>query len=207
MNVLTGFEDSWNYKGLTLRNLVVVLIVVSGVTGGNLWLHRNDTPLGLIRYSEFGFTFNHESDGFVEIGSLGSDVPSYTDGSYSVSFESEGTLQVGVFWFSSDSVPLSENILRTSLDTLFMQAEQGGTQLSRDYNQFDSEKNGHAMIYEYFEVNEPSVDIPGVIGVWECEDRVFLFYTIYLEDVENPVKDITALSKIWNQNLNNFQCK
>lgn len=206
MNELTNFEDSLNNKSLTLRNLVVVLIVVAGVTGGNLWLHRNDTPLGLNRFSNFGFTFDHGSEGYVEIGSILGETPSYSEGSYTVSFESEGALQYGVFWFTTEDISISDDVLGSSLDTLFMLAGQGGTQLSRDNDQSYSEKNGHEMIYEYFEVNESGVDIPGVIGVWECDDRVFLFYTVYIEDVENPIKDNTKLTEIWNQNLKNFQC-
>jgi hypothetical protein len=43
--------------GLDLRSICLIVIVVGAVTGGNLWLHRDDLPLGYVRYSNFGFSF------------------------------------------------------------------------------------------------------------------------------------------------------
>jgi hypothetical protein len=40
----------------TPRNLLIVAVVVSAVTGANLWLHWGDPPVGYGRYADFGFT-------------------------------------------------------------------------------------------------------------------------------------------------------
>jgi hypothetical protein len=156
----------------------------------------------------FGFTFNHKSDGYVETGSLGGGPPSHLEGSYTVTFESDGLLQIGVFWLTYDMVPVSvdEDILEESLDMLFESAESGGTQLSRENMIVSSEKDEHDMIYDYFEVNEPNLDIPGIIGAWQCDERIFLFYTLYLDDFDNPIKDTLTLTETWSQNLNQFKC-
>ncbi len=208
MAIMTGDHVSRFWNSARTKNLLIILVVVGAVTGGNLWLHRNDTPLGLVQYSDHGFSFNHKSDGYVQAGSLSGGAPTYTEGSYSVRFESDELLEIGVFWFTDEMVPVSadETILEASLIMLYESAESGGTQLSRDNNIVSSEKDGHDMISEFFEVNDQNGDIPGVIGVWQCGERIFLFYTLYIDDIENPQKDSLILTEMWKQNLNQFKC-
>jgi hypothetical protein len=208
MAIMTWDHISRFWNSARAKNLLVMLVVVGAVTGGNLWLHRDDTPLELVQYSDYGFTFNHERDGYVQVGSLSGGAPSYTEGRYNVRFESDGLLEIGVFWFTDEMVPVSadENILEASLIMLFESAESEDTRLTRDNNIVSSEKDGHDMITEFFEVNDQNGDIPGMIGVWQCGERIFLFYTIYIDDFENPQKDSIILTEIWNQNLNQFKC-
>ena len=206
---MAEFRDSLNLMGMNTQNIVALFLIVGLVTGGNLWLHRNDPPLGSVQYSEFGFTFTHKSEGYVDIGSLsGGGNPTYSNGRYSVTFETDELLQIGFFWTTYDDVPVSadENILKMSLDMLFESAESEGTQLTRENEFIPSEKNGHEMLYQYFEVYDSGFEIPGIIGAWQCEERIFLFFTIYLEDFENPIKDSEKLMKLWSQNLKQFKC-
>jgi len=45
----------------SLKALLVSLIIVGVVTGGSLWIHRSDVPLGRACYSGFGFTVDYSS--------------------------------------------------------------------------------------------------------------------------------------------------
>ena len=40
------------------KSLAVIIAVSIILTGGNLWLHRGDTPLGQATMHEFGISFN-----------------------------------------------------------------------------------------------------------------------------------------------------
>ena len=52
------------------------------------------------------------------------------------------------------------------------------------------EKDGYDMMSEFFDVNDQNGDIPGIIGVWQCGERIFLFYTLYIEDCARAHKMI-----------------
>lgn len=48
--------------GLNARTVVLSLLVAGLVTGGNLWLHRGDTPMGYTEYNRHGLSFRYPSD-------------------------------------------------------------------------------------------------------------------------------------------------
>jgi hypothetical protein len=67
------------FGGLNTRTVVLSLVVAGLVTGGNLWLHMGDTPLGYTEYSRYGFSLLHPSNwntyegGFTDPGMGASD--------------------------------------------------------------------------------------------------------------------------------------
>ncbi len=44
---------------MSTRSLVIVLIAVGAVTGGNLWIHRGDPPIGYVRYTGHDISFDY----------------------------------------------------------------------------------------------------------------------------------------------------
>ena len=68
---------------LTTRNLLVVAVIVSAVTGGNLWLHRGDPAVGYARYTDFGFTLDYSLQMNLQVAGFGGWEPT----------ESAGTVQ------------------------------------------------------------------------------------------------------------------
>ena len=44
---------------LNLRNIFVTIIIVGAVTGGNLWLHSSDPPLGYGKYEKYSLSFEY----------------------------------------------------------------------------------------------------------------------------------------------------
>jgi len=210
---MSNINESLNNIGLKPKNLLITLIVVGVITGGNLWVHRNDAPLGTVQYSEFGFTFTHESGGYVFTGTDLGRTQSYTEGSYGVDFESEGFLEIGIYWFSDELVPVSadESILEANLD-MKLEAwesigESIGAQFSYDSNFVSSEKDGYDMIYALFELDfQDGIDETGIMGVWQCGERIFIMYIRYIEDYENSQTDILTLTEMWKRQLNQLKC-
>lgn len=66
--------------GLNARTVALSLLAAGLVTGGNLWLHRGDTPLGYTEYNKYGFSLRYPSawypleGGFTDPGAGASDV-------------------------------------------------------------------------------------------------------------------------------------
>ena len=67
------------FGGLNARTVVLSLLVAGLVTGGNLWLHRGDTPMGYTEYNKYGFSLCYPSNwypyegGFTDPGAGASD--------------------------------------------------------------------------------------------------------------------------------------
>jgi hypothetical protein len=67
------------FGGLNTRTVALSLLVAGLVTGGNIWLHRGDTPLGYTEYSRYGFSLRYPSNwypyegGFTDPGAGASD--------------------------------------------------------------------------------------------------------------------------------------
>jgi hypothetical protein len=209
---MSKFKQSLTIIGLKPNNLLITLVVVGVITGGNIWLHRNDTPLGMVQYSEYGFTFTHESGGYAWLGSDVGRTQSYSTGSYGVSFESEDYLEIGIYWFTSEMIPVSadESILEASLKMKFEAWESlweaRDAQFLHEDDFVFSEKDGHDMIYTVTVISDSWGDEPIIFSAWQCGERIFIFYTRYVEDVETWEVDIGNLTEVWNQQLDQLKC-
>ena len=73
-----------------IKSACLIVLVVGAVTGLNLWLHRDDLPLGYARFSGFGFSFDYPQ--LLETHSWG-----YPDSSSGPS-DFGGTVQVKRYW-------------------------------------------------------------------------------------------------------------
>ena len=98
------------------RNLLIVAVIVSAVTGGNLWLHRGDPPVGYARYTGFGFTLEYSLQTTLMVDGIGGWEPTESGGTVQVALQGMGVEQYGVIWVTTESMPTQMRSLEGSLD-------------------------------------------------------------------------------------------
>ena len=192
----------------TPRNLLIVAVIVSAVTGGNLWLHRGDPPVGYVRYTGFGLTLEYSLQTTLMVDGLGGWEPTESGGTVQVSLQGMGVEQYGVIWVTPESMPTLMRSLEGSLEYLFAVVGMDGTTILDRGAPMSMAKDGHEMIYQTFNLMEQGFAIPGIMGVWYCEEagKYLQFYLIYLPDPENPTVDPQELEQKWLGYLDLVTC-
>lgn len=205
METRTGFASLPVFR---TRNLLIVAVIVSAVTGGNLWLHRNDPALGYARYEGFGFTLEYSLQRTLRVDGFGGWEPTEAGGSAQVSLQGVGLEQYGVIWVTPESMPTHLRGLEGSLDYLFGTIGMDGTTISDRGTHISMTKDGHEMIYQTFNLLEQGLAIPGIMGAWYCEDagKYLQFYLVYLPDPMNPTVDPQVLEQRWLGYLDMVEC-
>lgn len=193
----------------TTRNLLIVALLVSAVTGGNLWLHRGDPPVGYAMYTGFGFTLSYSLDMNFRVDGFGGWEPTESGGSAQASLPINGVEQFGVIWGTPESMPTHLRSLEGSLDYTFGLIGMQGTIISDRGTYSPMTHNGHEMIYQTFNVVDQGFAIPGMMGVWFCDDagKYIQFYLVYLPDPENPTVDPQELEQKWLGYLDQLTCQ
>lgn len=196
--------------GLNFRSISMIVIVVGGITGGNLWLNRGAPPLGYEIYSGYGFSIEHRKDMFVRTDGLGGGPATDKSGSFQGTLENEGLEQFGVFWITPDAIPnhIRPRDSEAALDQLFAIVEMGGTQIAGRGELKTSVKDGHDVLYQYFNITEQGIIIPGIIGAWYCDedDRILMLYLIHVPDLNQPHVLSQDLEQKWQVYLDSLEC-
>ena len=190
------------------RNLLIVAVIVSAVTGGNLWLHRGDPPVGYARYTGFGFTLEYSLQTTLMVDGIGGWEPTESGGTVQVALQGMGVEQYGVIWVTTESMPTQMRSLEGSLDYLFSIVGMDGTTILDRGAHMSMAKDGHELIYQTFSLMEQGFAIPGIMGVWYCEEagKYLQFYLVYLPDPENPTVDPQELEQKWLEYLDLLTC-
>jgi len=205
MEPRTGFAKDPLFS---TRSLLIVAVIVSAVTGGNLWLHRNDPALGYGRYSGFGFTMDYSLDKQLQVSGFGGWEPTESQGSAQVAYQGNVLEQYGVIWVTTESLPSHLRSLEGSLDNTFGLVTMDGTTIA-DRGPYEySTYNGHEMAHQTFSLVEQEINIPGIMGVWYCEEagKYLQFYLIYLDDFETFTVDPQVLEQRWLESLEMVNC-
>ena len=192
----------------SLRALLVSLIIVSFVTGGNLWIHRDDAPLGNLRYSGFGFSIDYSSMMQVQEMGLTGGVATDSIGMMQGRMEGQSLEQFGVMWFKSDQLPSHfDPSPRDALKYVFDSIASTGTVITNFGEETSTTVNDHYVIYQTFDI-EDEVTIPGVIGVWYCKesDMFMVLYLVHLPDLEQPDLHSPELVNMWLDYLDTVSC-
>jgi len=178
------------------RSLILVAIVVGAVTGGNLWLNRDDSRLGYVTYSNYGVSFVHPLG--VSFRETFEDVDSGVYGQ--VQGTNEGVPEVfGVIWRTSSS-PYEPGAF---LDEVMAQAQETDDLHDRG-PMFASSKDGHEMLYQHFQMTETDgALLTGVAGAWydDQASRAYMFYYISIPQVV----DQQELGKKFREYLDSFE--
>ena len=190
------------------RNILIVAVIVSAVTGGNLWHHRGDPPVGYARYTGFGLTLDYNLQKTFQVEGFGWE-PTESGGSIQVARQGMGLDQYGVIWGTPENMPTNMRSLKGSLDYLFGLIGMGGTTITDRGPHISMTKDGHDMIYQTWSLMESGFAIPGIMGTWYCEDagKYFQLYLIYLPDPENPTVDPQELEQKWLGYLAQLTCQ
>ena len=190
------------------RNLLVVAVIVSAVTGGNLWLHRGDPPVGYGRYTGFGFTLEYSLQKTINVAGVGWE-PTESGGTVTVALQGMGLDQYGVIWNTPESMPTTMRSLEGSLEYIFGLIMIDGTVITNIGPHMSMTKDGHDMIYRTWSLMESGFAIPGIIGSWYCEDagKYIQFYLLYLPDPANPTVDPQELEQKWLGYLDQVTCQ
>lgn len=198
--------------GLNLRSICLMVIVVGAITGGNLWLNRGAPPLGYERYSGYGFSIEYRKDMLVSTAGLGGGSVSNKSGSLEGRLESAGFEQFGVIWLTSEAVPtpfrMHARDPEAVLEYLFASVELSGTQITGRGEIKTSTKDGHEIFFQYFNITEPRITIPGIIGAWYCDedDRILMLYLIHVPDLNHPDVLSQDLEQRWQHYLDSLVC-
>jgi len=196
---------------MSARSLVIVLIAVGAVTGGNLWIHRGDPLLGYVRYTGHGISFDY----IVEMSLVESDLSGFgsaTNSGGNVQLNNQGAdrlEQYGVMWVEPKSMP--SHMARTheaALDFLFEIVGISGTRITDRSEYKTTTTDGHDVIYQTFGVPENEYTIPAIIGAWHCEEtgRFLILYQIYVDDFENIEVPYQGLERMWLNRLDGITC-
>ena len=193
---------------LSRNSILLVTLIVSAMTAGNLWLHRGDPQVGYARYDGFGFTLDYSQLTIFNENGFGAQEPNDSGGAVQVSLQGNGLEQYGLLWIASTNIPPHLRSLEGSIDYAFGLAEMEGTIIS-DRGAYSSVvHNSHDMIYQTFNVVEQGFAIPGIMGAGYCEEtgRYIHFYYLYLPDLENPTVDSQQLERGWIGYLDGLKC-
>jgi hypothetical protein len=191
----------------TTRNLLIIAVAVTALTGTNLLLHWGDPPLGYSRYEGFGISFEYSLQGRLQVAGFGWE-PTESGGMVQVSLPSNGIEQYGAIWAAPESMPVEMRSPKGALDYISGLIAMDGTTITNLGLLLTMTKDGHEMVYNTFFLMEQGFAIPGIMGSWYCEEagKYLLFYTIYLPDLENPTVDPQVLEKKWIGYLDLVQC-
>lgn len=196
---------------LNTRSLVIALIAVGVVTGGNLWIHRNAPQVGYLRYTGHGISFDYPAEMNKVEADLGGFGPA-TDsaGMVQVSYQGANRIeQYGVMWVEPKGIP--SHMARTpeaALDFLFEFISLAGTQITDRGEYKTTTKDSNKVFYQTFSIPESDYNIPAIIGVWACKEtgRFIILYLIYVEGFENIEVPFHGLEHMWFDRLNGITC-
>jgi hypothetical protein len=185
------------------RSLAVVALIVIGVTGGNLWIHRGGPPVGYLRFQDYGLQFDFPDDMYLQTEGLGTLEPSEEAGTLTVARQGVIIDQAGVIWLSQDMASSPSE----ALDLIFTQAT-GSDQVIDRGDQRTSTMKGHDTVIEFFYIAEQGLTIPGIIGAWSCDEnnRVVALYYLSLPDAESVGSQAEDLQPAWELQLNHVKC-
>jgi len=191
----------------TPRNLLIVTVIVSAVTGGNLLLHRGDPPVGYGRYSDFGFTLDYSLQKTLTVDGFGWE-PTESGGIVTVALQGMGLDQFGVIWIAPEDMPTSMRSLEGSLEYINGLIGMEGNVITNIGPHMSMTKNGHDMVYRTWNLMESGFAVPGIMGSWYCEEagKYLSFYLVYLPDPANPTVDPQELEQKWLGYLDQISC-
>ena len=137
------------------------------------------------RYSKYGFSFEYPSGMTYEENGL------WWNGSAS---EASGMVQAldvlgssgfGVIWDSTES----DEEFETYIDSFFDVLKSFGDDVYSMGSRLSLSKDGHEVVYQFFNLGERGKEYSGVIGSWYCEEsnRVYLLFT--LDSIESTTQD------------------
>ncbi len=130
------------------RILIAIIVVVGAVTGGNLWINRNNPPLGFNKFEGYGFSIYYRKDMSFEVIGLGEGSATESIGTVQGVLEYKSLEQFGVMWVSQQNFPSHlEDTPEGALEYVHDIIEMSDTQISERGEMQTGSKDGHDMTY------------------------------------------------------------
>jgi hypothetical protein len=178
---------------LTLRNILVTIIVIGALTGGNLWLHRGDPPLGYGRYDNFGLTFEYPL--LFNVVEAGFPDPSAGANDFMGLAQAQGVWEneyhnYFVIWATESSIPE----LGDTLEEIYLALADSGCVIDSKEPIVSKEKEGQELLYQTITFTQAELDFIGTIGVWYepwssfHANRVYMVSYITFQDAASSLQ-------------------
>jgi hypothetical protein len=190
------------------RTLITIIVVVGAVTGGNIWINRNNPPLGFNRFEGYGFSIDYRRDMYFEVTGLGEGSATESIGTVQGVLEYESLEQFGVMWVSQQNLPSHlEDTPEGALEYVHDLIEMSGTQISERGEMQTGSKDGHDMTYQTFEVDLGS-PVRGIVGAWYCDEvgKYLMLFLIHMPDVAQPQVLSQEVESKWMGYLDSLIC-
>ena len=139
------------------KSLAVIIAASILVTGGNLWLHRGDTPLGMATMKDFGISFNFPQNLQMNINTPSGWNQNYWQGAVQGEDSSGGIELVGLFWTTGFGASKDEG-LRLLLEDA-KQENPGliwGEPIAKTFKEYDTASMEISLTVE-------DMEVPGII--------------------------------------------
>ncbi len=196
-------------SGRNMRNLGILIAVIA-ITGGNYLLQQNAIKIESSEFEEYGFDFTLDiGDAYTSFSGVGSgSTPvSVSNGKYTATWTNSGMHTMYIIWLTPG--PEYDHLDETELLKEGIEVVLEGTPVvfTRENEQISTTVNTHGALYEIYSFKHRGADVPGVIGVWLCDDeRMFVVVTNYIEDFANPVQEEDKLMELWESCVENVSC-
>ncbi|MBN2334374.1 hypothetical protein JXL21_02365 [Candidatus Bathyarchaeota archaeon] len=170
------------YTVFESRRVLATLVIVCAVTGGNLWIHRGDMPLGYARHeSRFGFSLVYpQTHMAAEFGLPGiSAEPSELLGGFQAVYATNDDFQgLLVIWLTESGTPN----LESELEGFYRTLNDVGWEIKTRQSSEGFERDGHLMIRQLVSITQGNDELLSLNGVWYepwpslKANRVYIFH-------------------------------
>lgn len=159
------------WKPLDQKSLIVIIAASILVTGGNLWLHRGDTPLGMVTMHDFGISFNFPQNLPMSVNTPPEWDQNYWQGAVQGEDSSGGLEIVGLSWTTGLGASKEEG-----LRLLLEDAKQENPGLIWGNPDTKTIKE-YETAYIEISLTIENMEVPGVIvGFYDPYGRLMMLY-------------------------------
>ena len=182
------------WEPLDQKSLAVIIAASILLTGGNLWLHRDDTPLGMATMHDFGISFNFPQNLQMNINTPEGWSQDYWQGAVQGEDSSGGIELVGLFWTTGLGVTKEDG-----LELLLEDAKQDNPDLVWGEPMGKSIKD-YDVAYMEISLSVEDMEIPGVItAFYDPYGRLMMLYHLgypgsYQHSLEMVEKIVATMS-------------
>jgi CubicO group peptidase (beta-lactamase class C family) len=177
------------WKSLDHKSLAVIIAVSILLTGGNLWLHRGDPPLGWVTMHEFGISFDFPQNVPMSINTPPGWDQNYWSGAVQGEDNSAMPEMIGIFWTTGTAATKEEGLI-----SLLEMAKQETTNLNWD--EMKSKAFGdYDAAYIEITITEGEIEVPGIIAAfYDPYGRLMMPY--HLGFTGSDLNNLEKLKKI-----------
>lgn len=164
------------WKPLDNKSFSVIAAVSILLTGGNIWMHRNDPPVGWVTMHDFGIKFTFPQNIPLNINTPEGWTQGYWEGAIQGEDVAGGFELVGLFWSTGNAGSISDNLV----SLMEMARDQDDVLLDWGAPQMKT-VSGYDVEYLEISISVQETVVPGVIaGFMDPNGRLMIPYHLGL---------------------------